>query len=824
MRRILPFFMLCAFTFLLFWKTVVYGLVPAPFDLLVSWFFPYNLGGWQIDGRMTTYKGGWFASDAVREIYPWRELAFDLVRQGQLPLWNPYAFSGTPLLANFQTAVFYPINLLFAVVGDFAWGWAMYVISAVILGSVFMYLFLRSLKLSRLAATAGGIAFVASGLMISWLEWGVVAHAAIWLPLMLFAINRFRETGKKRFLFLLMFSILATIFAGYPQKAAYVFLISITWFLFLFKSTERSVRKSFAFPILFTLLIAIGVSAIQWVPTMELYFHSAMRGEVSNRLSLGSALSPAHLAAIFVPDYFGNRTTENYWGKDLSDVDYMDVDLYAGAILMFLVVNTLLERKGRKEKQWLVWLVFVGLLLGVKSPIVSLITKVGIPVFGTGAAAKSLFITMFATCCLGAMGLDRIREEKHFTKLRLAIIIVVVIYLGLFASTFLIDPVKASIARQGFIVPLGSLGIGIGALLLIRRFRINTTFTGLIFLALLSIELLIHAEKILPFASPKFAFPKHILIEELKGKAGYDRVDGFWDSEIATNFHTAFRLYSAEGYDPLYIRRYGEFMTAAETGQLPPLIPRSDADITQKNETNRNRLIDLTSVKFIAAKVTDPNQPWEEEPLKYDPARFKLLWQQGKFKIYENLHALPRVSLVYDWKIIPQGKTMIKTIYDSQFNPHETILLEEDPAIEKQVGIAKGEAQIRRYEPNFVEVMTQSEAPSLLLLTDSYYPGWRATVDGIPTQILRANYTFRAVALPADSHKVTFTYYPLSLLVGKSLSIISLLLLAGGLVYGSRMPEKASAEVKFDAKHSARTSLRPKKKDRWTKVMSESRI
>lgn len=64
-------------------------------------------------GILTRYKGGHFASDAIRQIYPWKELAVSMIKEGQLPLWNPYAFSGTPLLANIQTAVFYPLNILF---------------------------------------------------------------------------------------------------------------------------------------------------------------------------------------------------------------------------------------------------------------------------------------------------------------------------------------------------------------------------------------------------------------------------------------------------------------------------------------------------------------------------------------------------------------------------------------------------------------------------------------------------------------------------------------------------------------------------------------
>ncbi|HKP92941.1 MAG TPA: YfhO family protein, partial [Chthoniobacterales bacterium] len=88
-----------------------------------------------------------------------------------------------------------------------------------------------------------------------------------------------------------------------------------------------------------------------------------------------------------------------------------------------------------------------------------------------------------------------------------------------------------------------------------------------------------------------------------------------------------------------------------------------------------------------------------------------------------------------------------------------------------------GQAAIVRYDPNRVEIRTESGARSLLVLGDNYYPGWRAKIDGRRAKVLRANYNQRAVLVPAGPHVVTFSYQPVSVLYGLVISFITLLAL-----------------------------------------------
>src|SRR4030042_4689729 len=107
-----PVIVIFIVTCLIFFKIFLKGLYPIPADLLVSFYFPWYSGGWEGYNPWTTHKE-MLGADSIRQIYPWKAFAFDQMKNGQFPLWNPFTFSGQPLAANFQSSVFYPFNLFY---------------------------------------------------------------------------------------------------------------------------------------------------------------------------------------------------------------------------------------------------------------------------------------------------------------------------------------------------------------------------------------------------------------------------------------------------------------------------------------------------------------------------------------------------------------------------------------------------------------------------------------------------------------------------------------------------------------------------------------
>lgn len=192
--------LLACLVLVFFYQFFLRGLLPVPADTIVGLYHPYRDLYAKDYPRGIPFKN-FLITDPVRQQYPWKNLAIKSFKNVELPLWNPYSFSGTPHLANIQSGAFYPLNVLFFSL-PFHIAWSVYIISQPILAGLFTYLYLRNQKLDERAAILGGIAFSFGGFSIAWLEWGNIISTALWLPLMLLAIDKIALFVKPKALFL----------------------------------------------------------------------------------------------------------------------------------------------------------------------------------------------------------------------------------------------------------------------------------------------------------------------------------------------------------------------------------------------------------------------------------------------------------------------------------------------------------------------------------------------------------------------------------------------------------------------------------------------
>ncbi len=161
----------------------------------------------------------------------------------------------------------------------------------------------------------------------------------------------------------------------------------------------------------------------------------------------------------------------------------------------------------------------------------------------------------------------------------------------------------------------------------------------------------------------------------------------------------------------------------------------------------------------------------------------------GDVKIYENLAVLPRAYLVHQAERVTDASQAIEAMQAPAFDPEQTVTLLRRPTEENGLVIGgqpspQDQAVITRYESERVEILVTLASPGWLVLTDSYYPGWQATVNGQPAEIEPANLLFRAVELPAGEHRVVFEFRPPSVWVGVGVSGLSLLAVVIGLAAG----------------------------------------
>lgn len=754
-------------------------LIPFPGDLLVSFFFPWNSGGFTGYQQWTTHKE-YLAADAIRQMFVWRDLGFSLIKSWQLPLWNPYSFSGTYLLANLQSSLLYPGNIIYLFLSPL-WAWVGNVIVVMSMFGVFTYLYLRSNKLDRLPSVFGALAASSISYLTGWQEILVNAQSAVFLPLILFLINKFSDSKKLIQLLACSLLLAFSIFGGHIQTTVYVYLIVGMYALY-----KRVPITHTVFFMVFSFLLA----GVQLVPTIEAYIYSA-RESSSNAALLARTLFPwQSLITFFASDFFGNTATFNS-----RLFNYADARAYMGVTAAFFSIFSLYLWRDKNVRFFLV-LLTTGLIFATW-PFGQLFSRLNIPVLSSVVPARMIMVFEFAAAILSAYGLNYWISQSTkagFRKILAVVAICGLVYGSLWIGVLLFKSPEANVSRNNLIIPTGVFLV-ISTIAIIVKKVPRLAVIGVITLVLFQIiEPAYYFIKHQPFSTPEFVFPGHPVLTYLQKNAGYNRFFGFGTSYLDNNFSVYYRIFSAEGYDPLYIKRYGELIYSSFNGEVEKnKVPRSDAQFTNEDNYYRNRLFDLTGVKYILDKNDLYSSNWEPENDKFPTDKYNLIWQKQKWKVYERKSVMPRVFLADSYLVEDNPRKILDKIYDKNFDLGNTVILEKEPVFKlfepngQGVTLSSSSARIVDYKSNKVTINTQANFPKVLFLSDTYYPGWKATIDGVTEPIYRADYVFRAIFVPGGNHEVVFIYDPLSFKTGLALSLASIGFFVGiGVLQGRR--------------------------------------
>lgn len=278
--------------------------------------------------------------------------------------------------------------------------------------------------------------------------------------------------------------------------------------------------------------------------------------------------------------------------------------------------------------------------------------------------------------------------------------------------------------------------------------------------------------KWMPYDSKELLSPQLPVIKAMHDNLDGGRVFGKIGSYIDFNY----KLQSVEGYDPLYIRRYGEFIESAKNGQLASAV--RSLVILDKNAEYADRVLDLLGVTVIYHVIGDTNKVWAYpvwDEKYFD--KYKIVYSDDKFQVYNNLEAMPRAKIFYSYELIQEDADIIKRFYDEDFDYRNILILEKEPETKSKVNpfdrlrarIPKSKVKnieinnsviIKSYKSNSIIIEVETERAGVLFLSDSYYPNWRARVNGKEVEVLRANYAFRGVPIKAGESVVEFYFDP----------------------------------------------------------------
>lgn len=801
-------------------------------------------------------------SDLVLETLPWKRFLVEALRNGELPLWNPYTFGGAPFLAAGQHSALYPPAWLFLVMpAERAIGF--YTLLNLCLGGLFLYTFLRVIGVSRFGAVAGGLTFELSGCMLASVVFPMIVGAAIWLPLMLALVElllRPVERGEPGNRSHLRWALLGALclgvqcLAGHPEFTYYVLLTTGIYALVRGWLVGRTLgyRPLLRPALALATAIALGLmlGAAQTAPMFELVTRSFRQDSGSYDEVVRYAYPPRQVATFLMPDFFGNPTHHSFydvvdrveralppdpsgerrgylWARGDRGKNYVESAAYVG-ILPLLLAAAALRLRRTPQTLALAAVAALALLFAFGTPLYALLYYLVPGWQQVHTPFRWVFpytVAVAALAGIGACALDSHRRERagraarwlrHLNRaalglaaLLLAGLAVTLAWpaLGLRLAGAVLR--RAPALQEGFANPqlfysyevrnvailAGMLLLSGGVLWLARGPR------GLwrpLALGVIAFDLWLLFGGFNAASNPApLAFTPPLVEFLQRDREPYRLAVYRGDKPLNANLPMLYGIGDSRGYDSIVTQQYVEFMGLIE--HQGALAYNRISDLYERRSLD-SPLLDLLGVRYLAT------------PERIDDPRWRLVYDR-ELKLYRNERALPRAFLVFDAVVEPEHARSDDVMRRPGFDPGRLAVLDRAPA-GGLPGLAGGEpaaASIRAYRLNDVVVETAAERPGVLVLTDSFFPGWGARVDGESAELLRAYGNFRAVYVPAGRHLIEFRYLPLSVLAGALTSALGLALVGlGALALGWRRLYREGADsvtVRRVAKNSAAPML-----------------
>jgi len=760
--------------------------------------------------------------DVLAQFYYQRHLTYELLRAGELPLWNPYVFCAMPLLGEIQTSAFYPLNFPFLFLSStlaINLSFAMHVFMA----GLFTWILARSFGLGQAGALLAATAYMLSGFTMGYVFSGHLPQliALSWTPLVFFGAQRALKEEASRFLYAVLGAVVVALqlLGGHPQ-VAYGSFAGVAVFVFFYwphgvTTLARGVSRRM-WLLIFMGLFGCVLAAVELIPAAE--FSSMSDRAIVNDFTFATedSLPPEKLLTLAVPEFFGNIVGSPHWGR----ASFWESTAFVGiAVLAFVPAAFAMARGSGVTALGAVLLVGTVLALGRYTPVYGWLFPV-VPLLGQFRNPSRFFVvSVLAFSILGGIGLDAfMRQGDTDTRKRyclflaaLAVCLAAVtasfhvagkdsfLWRRLVAlSVFGYENMPGAMRSKMFGNAVISLAIAsiVAAIVCVSAYvgrgtLVRTRAAKAVILGAALFHVFNFGWPLIRTVDSSYYTLPDGLVKYLRDNLGGQRVAVA--ARVFTR-HSAdmgmmYGIPNAFGYEGQILADFATFLSRAASDENRP----ETVSHTQVIADFDKPMMRLLSAKYAVRKPTEP---------RLSPGRYPLVYRSGEYVVY-TIPGLPRAFLVND-VVVSQNASLTLDLLDSEeFDPETRAVLGATPTHRLgEVDRLEGTAGIVTDTPHRVEVETSSPIPTVLVLLDAYYPGWKAYVDGVETSVIRANYMFRAVSLPAGEHRIVFEYRPCSFMLGAGLTIVGMLaLVVFGIVRLGRLrraEERAEERTRTD--------------------------
>ena len=731
-----------------------------------------------------------FFRDLAAYFYPIKFSVAGSFKAGHLPLWEPHMATGFPILAEFQSAVFYPPSVIFYLVPFFAAIQFSYVFHYAVAASG-SYVLLRSWTQPIYLCVIGSILFSFGGTMVSLTNLLNHFQSAVWLPWLVYCWERAVE--NKRWSTLVVFSMVAVcqLLAGSPEVFAFSAALLVLDSVRMYRKGQSGFVSCYVARFSAAGLMIMGIAMVQLLPTAELILQSRRDHAIPAPEAFAWSLRPWALIGLFLPMLEPDTSLSVGVRLLLTDRLPLLLSNYLGNIAVFGFCSWLFTARMR-ERLVIAGLIAISLLcaFGSYTPVYPELYK-WLPGFHSIRFPEKFYFITFAILVLGIIrGIGALTDGDNC---RTTVIILLgvpmgwlVIYLLVRLNPILlghwIQPLEwahatlnpASIAAILFSMEKQiAISVLLAGIFLLHHLKLLRAGLWQILLVLVVFVDLSVANKPLHFLRDKnriqdaprilekppthariFYYPPgnnlHPSFVSVTGQPSYEK-----GTEVALNnlLPNAGLMYGFEYFqdiDALGRRSYTDFLNF-----INGLAPE-----------RRGKLLQVLNVKYVVTF----------HALNVKGLKLLHEFPEHYSRMYEVTDSVPRTYLashpVYD----PDPISTLRRLSTDMFDPAREVVIDAPIRLERETEF-RGTANIELYQNDRVRITARLHEPGILVLTDAFYPGWKVYVDKHPKRILRANYLFRGVELTPGNHTVEFVYDPASFKIGLFISLMTLALL-----------------------------------------------
>lgn len=708
--------------------------------------------------------------DLVSFLFPTYRFAAGELAQGRLPLWNPALYGGAPFVGDIQAGFLYLPNLVLFLLNPFFGYGTLQWLSVLHLfwAGLGMYVLLRTLiwetePVSRLAAMFGATAFMfCDPLLIHIGNLNLIAVLS-WLPWMLAPYARALRTNSLRWIGVAALLFAVSTYAGHAQSTAYVGIALVLYTIGQVVSAQgqgpsgTASQRPWRAALLLGAVVGLTLllTAPILLPALEMT-RFTVRSEFTYQDAIAYSLAPTQaLAGLVTPSFFGRGPALHWSLWDRVELPYAGV-----ATLMLAVAALLLASAATRRRLWTwVGIALFGLLvsLGVYGILHGWLTAL-VPLFDQfRAPARALILWTFGLSVLATVGVDEVMRAARATQqdsaaqarfttilragaVLLALIAVPLAYFALLLTqadetTFL----RASLAALALVFA-AVFWVATWAILAGRRAGwYGATAGGVLLLALIFVDLSSTGSytDISP-TDPTQGFQHPAIVDFLRADPDLFRIDTRTDIDDLWQPDTA----ALVGLQDV-------------NGIANPLALRSARTFWESTGGRGTRRYDLLNVKYVIVRAGDPLPEGKFE---------RAFGPDGGLEVYRNLDFAPRAWMV-------AGDADLANV----------------PAPATATG-----ATVTYYASTGMTIEVQAPAAGYLILSEVWYPGWQATVNGIPAAVDEAGGLFRAVPVPAGASTVALRFWPAPFTWGLLAGVIGVILVLATFIWPLRTRRRPS--------------------------------